>query len=153
MQVLASMANNLQILDYGLTMAIPSIVIAALTGMNDDMNANEYVRVTGLQASWLGTYQACQIISKNSLNPFTFTATINLYSLNAHRQHHVYRAACWQSAVHFIVGTVRSQDHHVLGKHCTHHRIRLILDGIVDCHDLCGLHIAWNRCWHYRSAE
>lgn len=35
-------------------MAVPAIVIAALTGMNDDMNANEYVRVTALQASWLG---------------------------------------------------------------------------------------------------
>lgn len=51
---MASTANNLQILDFGLTMAVPAIVIAALTGMNDDMNANEYVRVTAMQASWLG---------------------------------------------------------------------------------------------------
>lgn len=81
------MANNLQILNFGLTMAVPSIVVAALTGMNDDMNANEYIRVTGLQASWLGTYRKppgmLQIFSEHFINNFTLTKNCILYSLGS----------------------------------------------------------------------
>lgn len=52
--MIASSINNLQILDFGLTMAFPAVVIGALTGMNDDMNSTEFLHASPMQASWLG---------------------------------------------------------------------------------------------------
>lgn len=53
-QFLASSAKNLLIVDLGLTMAFPSIVIPALTGISQSQNANEPLHMTPVQASWLG---------------------------------------------------------------------------------------------------
>lgn len=53
-QFLASSAKNLLIVDLGLTMAFPSIVIPALTGLNRSQNPNEFLHMTPVQASWLG---------------------------------------------------------------------------------------------------
>lgn len=55
-QFLASSAKNLLIVDLGLTMAFPSIVIPALTGLNQSQNPGELLHMTPVQASWLGKY-------------------------------------------------------------------------------------------------
>lgn len=46
--------KNFLLLDLGLSLAIPTIVIPALTGKNNALNPNETVFVTAEQASWLG---------------------------------------------------------------------------------------------------
>lgn len=61
-QFLASSAKNLLIFDIGLTMAFPSIVIPALTGINSAQNPNEWLHMTPVQASWLGKYYSLLII-------------------------------------------------------------------------------------------
>lgn len=53
-QLLASQAKNLIILDIGMSIAIPSIVIPALTGLNKDNNPDEIIHLTAEQSSWLG---------------------------------------------------------------------------------------------------
>lgn len=53
-QFLASTAKNLLILDIGLSVAFPTIVIAALTGLNNSNNQNEFLSLTSVQSSWLG---------------------------------------------------------------------------------------------------
>lgn len=53
-QFLASSIKNLLILDGGITMAFPTIVIPALTGLNQQINPNEFLHITPVQASWLG---------------------------------------------------------------------------------------------------
>lgn len=42
-------------LDLGLSVAFPTIVIPALTGFANDKNADEYLHLTKAQASWLGS--------------------------------------------------------------------------------------------------
>lgn len=53
-QVLASTAKNFLLLDLGLSVAFPTIVIPALMGLNNENNPNEMVQLTAVQASWLG---------------------------------------------------------------------------------------------------
>lgn len=60
-QFLASSAKNLLIVELGVTMAFPSIVIPALTGLNQNLNPNETLHMTPVQASWLGEYQYVQV--------------------------------------------------------------------------------------------
>lgn len=50
--------KNFLLLDLGLSIAIPTIIIPALTGLNPEANPNEKIHVTAVQASWLGTYYA-----------------------------------------------------------------------------------------------
>lgn len=47
--------KNFLLLDLGLSIAIPTIIIPALTGLNPEANPNEKIHVTAVQASWLGT--------------------------------------------------------------------------------------------------
>lgn len=54
LQFLASQAKNLLILDLGLILAFPTIIIPALTGLNEQNNQNEFLHLTPFQASWLG---------------------------------------------------------------------------------------------------
>lgn len=54
LQFLASSVNNLLIIDVGLILAFPSIVVPALTGLNRELNPNEFLQMSGVEASWLG---------------------------------------------------------------------------------------------------
>lgn len=53
-QVLASTVKNFLLLDLGLSIAFPTIVIPALTGLNKENNPNEFLHLIAYQASWLG---------------------------------------------------------------------------------------------------
>lgn len=53
-QVLASTVKNFLLLDLGLSIAFPTIVIPALTGLNVENNPNEFLHLLAYQASWLG---------------------------------------------------------------------------------------------------
>lgn len=44
------------IMDIGLTIAIPAVVIPALTGLNKANNPNEFLHMTPVEASWLGKF-------------------------------------------------------------------------------------------------
>lgn len=52
---MASTFKNILILDLGLSLAFPTIVIPALTGIDKIHNPNEYLMLTPSQASWLGS--------------------------------------------------------------------------------------------------
>lgn len=54
-QILASTIKNFLLLDLGLSIAFPTIVIPALTGLNSEINPNETIQLTAVQASWLGS--------------------------------------------------------------------------------------------------
>lgn len=54
-QILATTAKNFLLLDLGLAVAFPTIVIPALMGLNNENNPNETVQLTAVQASWLGS--------------------------------------------------------------------------------------------------
>lgn len=55
-QVLASLVKNFLLLDLGLTMAMPTIIIPALSGKNIEINPNETIHITPEEASWLGIH-------------------------------------------------------------------------------------------------
>lgn len=52
-QVLASSAKNFLLLDLGMSIAFPTIVIPALRGLKN-RDANEFLMLTDVQASWFG---------------------------------------------------------------------------------------------------
>lgn len=52
--MLASTVKNFLLLDLGLSIAFPTIVIPALTGLNKENNPNEFLHLIAYQASWLG---------------------------------------------------------------------------------------------------
>lgn len=54
-QVLASTVKNCLLLDLGLSIAFPAIIIPALTGIPNEYNQNELLSLTKEQASWLGS--------------------------------------------------------------------------------------------------
>lgn len=53
-QILASTAKNLLLIDIGLAIAFPTIVIPALRGMQPDKYPNETIHFTAEQAVWYG---------------------------------------------------------------------------------------------------
>lgn len=52
-QVLASSAKNFLLLDLGMSIAFPTIVIPALRGLKN-RDENEFLWLTDVQASWFG---------------------------------------------------------------------------------------------------
>lgn len=54
-QIIATMVKNLLLLDLGLSMAFPTIIIPALMGLNPENNPNERMSLTPMEASWLGS--------------------------------------------------------------------------------------------------
>ncbi|XP_059619775.1 facilitated trehalose transporter Tret1-like [Phlebotomus argentipes] len=54
-QVLASTAKNFLLLDLGLSVAFPTIVIPALRGTLNSVDATETLTLTEVEASWLGS--------------------------------------------------------------------------------------------------
>lgn len=55
-QILASTAKNLLLLDLGMAVAFPTIVIPALKGLKAHDN-NDFLTLTDAQASWFGKQQ------------------------------------------------------------------------------------------------
>lgn len=55
-QVLACFAKNLLLVQMGFTLAFPTILIAALTGHNSELNPNETMQSTPSQSTWIGEY-------------------------------------------------------------------------------------------------
>lgn len=53
-QILATTAKNFLLLDLGLSVAFPTIVIPALRGLSKATNPHETLELTDVQASWLG---------------------------------------------------------------------------------------------------
>lgn len=54
-QIIASTGKNLLLIDLGLAVAFPTIVIPALRGLQPDRNPNEALHFTVAQASWFGS--------------------------------------------------------------------------------------------------
>lgn len=57
-KVLATMVTLFLTMDVGASVSFPTILIAALTGRNNNTNPNETLHMTPIQASWLGV--CCQ---------------------------------------------------------------------------------------------
>lgn len=55
-QFLASSAKNLLVLNLGLILAFPSIVIPSLSGISKELNPDETLNISAVQASWLGEF-------------------------------------------------------------------------------------------------
>lgn len=62
-QILASSAKNLLLIDIGLAIAFPTIVIPALRGLQPDKYPHESIQFTAEQATWYGEYDCCQWFS------------------------------------------------------------------------------------------
>lgn len=54
-QILASTIKNFLLLDLGLSVAFPTIMIPALTGVANSYNADEYLKMSPSEASWFGS--------------------------------------------------------------------------------------------------
>lgn len=54
LQIIASTVKNFLLLDLGLSIAFPSIVIPALTGFPNAFNKDEQLTMTPVQVSWFG---------------------------------------------------------------------------------------------------
>lgn len=46
--------STLLLLDIGLSIAYPTVLISALTGLNKENNPNELLEMTAVEASWMG---------------------------------------------------------------------------------------------------
>lgn len=53
-QILASSAKNLIIIDFGMAIAFPTIVIPVLRGLQADRNPEEFLFLSDEQVSWYG---------------------------------------------------------------------------------------------------
>lgn len=78
-QVLAVTVKNFLLLDLGLSLAFPTIVIPALTGASSALNPNEILFITAAQASWLGTEVSNQLRFCHCLTHFPFFAGSIMY--------------------------------------------------------------------------
>lgn len=56
-QVIAATVKSLHTVDWGLILAMPTIIIPSLTGIPNDQNRNEFLTMNGAEASWIGTYE------------------------------------------------------------------------------------------------
>lgn len=60
-QVLACLAKNLLLFEFGLSMAFPTILIPALSGLNEKYEISENLLVTPTTATWLGKENRTQL--------------------------------------------------------------------------------------------
>lgn len=145
-QFLASSAKNLLIVDLGLTMAFPSIVIPALTGLNQSQNPGEWLHMTPVQASWLGKLILFSFESLSSFNGrvdgFQFLSKC-----------FVHWTAGWQRFFWFANRAIGSATRNVVGQHSAHHRMGNAGHVSIVGGDLCGGRIARHRRWTHGSAD
>lgn len=55
-KVIATTVKNLLLVELGLIMSFPTIVIAATTGKSNGFNRHEMLSFTSTDASWIGEY-------------------------------------------------------------------------------------------------
>lgn len=55
-QALVIIPENLLFLNAGFMLALPTIIIPALSGLNLSNNPNEQLTITPAEASWIGKY-------------------------------------------------------------------------------------------------
>lgn len=67
-KVIVSVVTTFLFLDYGVSVSYPTVVISALTGLNNETNPNESIEMTPVETSWLGKclHKNRLILSKNS---------------------------------------------------------------------------------------
>lgn len=53
-QFIATTIKNVHIVDWGLTGAMPTLIIPALTGLQNEQNRDELLSMDGSEASWIG---------------------------------------------------------------------------------------------------
>lgn len=53
-QVIALTVKNVHQMDAGIVFAFSTIVIPPLTGITNEYNRNEFLKISGEQASWIG---------------------------------------------------------------------------------------------------
>lgn len=46
--------TTLLLLDIGVSVSYPTVLISALTGLNNETNPDETLRMTAVQTSWMG---------------------------------------------------------------------------------------------------
>ncbi|XP_031621657.1 facilitated trehalose transporter Tret1-like [Contarinia nasturtii] len=54
-QIIVSLVTTLLLFDLGVSIAYPTVLISALTGLNNKTNPNELLRMTAVEASWMGS--------------------------------------------------------------------------------------------------
>lgn len=54
-QIVVSFVATLLLLDIGLSISYPAVLISALTGLNTESNPDETLRMTDVESSWMGT--------------------------------------------------------------------------------------------------
>lgn len=57
-KILAASVTTFLLLDIGLSISYPTVLISALTGRNNKTNPDEYLRMTPVQVSWMGKFHA-----------------------------------------------------------------------------------------------
>lgn len=90
-QVIASTVKNFLLLDLGLSIAFPTIVIPALTGLNDQVNPNETIHMTAAQASWLGEHHRLSIR--------TYCFMLAFYVFLFFREHRIFIQIDWIDSI------------------------------------------------------
>lgn len=53
-QTIATVVTTALLLDIGLSVSYPTVLISALTGLNNETNPNEFLRMSAVEASWMG---------------------------------------------------------------------------------------------------
>lgn len=64
--MIAATVRNMLLINLGLIMTMPTICIAALTGMSNEHNRNEFLTVSAEQASWVGELIFVRFLGKSS---------------------------------------------------------------------------------------
>lgn len=54
LQVIATTVKNFLMVDVGFASVLPTVLVAALTGVSNEHNKNEFLSISPALASWLG---------------------------------------------------------------------------------------------------
>lgn len=61
--MLACFAKNLLLFEMGFTLAFPTILITALTGLSPDQNPNESIHLMPSETTWIGEFPWASVSS------------------------------------------------------------------------------------------
>lgn len=91
--MIASVVTTFLFLDYGVSVSYPTVVISALSGLNNETNPNESIHMTAIETSWLGKALKSQRIEL-SISLCLPNFSINLFA-SFFRLHHLFGQAFW----------------------------------------------------------
>lgn len=93
-----------------MTLAIPTIVIPALTGLSKDIHPNEYIHLSPLQASWLGNIFGFVFLFNKNIKRENINVLLTFILSNSHPTRKcLFRwSADRQPSVRFDVRTIGS---------------------------------------------